>query len=150
MAQRFSRVIAGGLAALVLMGCAGQIRNHGWTPSEADLQEILPGVDTRASVEDTLGVPTTGGVLNDRGYYYIASTVETRGWRAPEVVDRRIVAITFDGDGIVTGISRYGLEDGQVVPLSLRVTETVDGDIGFIRRLFGNVGGLSAEQFLDN
>jgi outer membrane protein assembly factor BamE (lipoprotein component of BamABCDE complex) len=136
-------------AVLGLTGCTAQTRTHGWTPSDATLQEIVPGVDTRAAVEDSIGVPTTSGVLNERGFYYIESDIRAVAWRAPQVVDRRIVAITFAENGVVEDIARYGLEDGRVVPLQRRVTQTVDGDIGFIRRLFGNVGGLSTNQLLN-
>ncbi|MCC1494402.1 outer membrane protein assembly factor BamE [Cognatishimia sp. F0-27] len=128
--------------------CTAQYRSHGWMPSEEDLQQIVPGIDTRESVEDLVGVPTTSGVLNDSGYYYIQSDTRQFAWQRTEVVDRRILAITFDEAGVVQNIATYGLEDGRVVPLTRRVTETSDGDIGFIRKLFGNIGGINAGQLL--
>lgn len=130
-------------AVLVLGACTAQYRSHGYTPSEDELQQIVPGVDTRATVEDVIGVPTTSGVLNEGGFYYIESEVRHFAWQAPEVVDRQILAITFDDVGVVDNIVRYGLEDGQVVPLSRRITQTTDGEISFIRKLFGNIGRLS-------
>lgn len=136
-------------AAISLAACTSQYRTHGYTPSEADLQQIVPGVDTRETVSQVIGVPTTSGVLNDSGYYYISSEMRRFAWKAPEEVDREIVAITFDGAGVVRNISRYGLEDGSVVPLSRRVTRTADGEVSFIRRLFGNIGGLSLGSFAD-
>lgn len=109
---------------------------------------IVPGVDTRSSVEDLIGVPTTGGVQTESGFYYIQSDVKTFGYRAPEVIDRQVLAISFDAQDVVQNIETYGLSDGQVVPLARRVTRSGDGDISFIRKLFGNIGGLSAEQLL--
>lgn len=143
-------LIAAGVAVLVMAGCTGLTRSHGWVPSEADLQEIIPGVDTRGTVEDVLGVPSTVGVLGDSGLYYVQSTMEAVAWRAPEVVDRQIVAIRLDSDEVVTNIERFGLEDGQVVRLSRRVTESAASDIGFIRRLFGNIGGIDLGNTLGN
>ncbi|WP_375259853.1 outer membrane protein assembly factor BamE [Citreimonas sp.] len=118
-------------------------RTHGWTPPEELLQQIVPGIDSRATVEDVVGPPTASGVLNDGGFYYIETDMRQIGWRAPEITDRRIVAITFDDASVVTNITEYGLQDGRVVPISRRVTESPDSNIGFIRRLFGNIGGLS-------
>jgi outer membrane protein assembly factor BamE (lipoprotein component of BamABCDE complex) len=112
-------------------------------PPEEDLQQIVPGVDTRASVEELIGVPTASGVLNDSGFYYIESNVKQFGWQRPSVVDRQILAITFDTAGVVENITTYGLEDGKVVPLSRRVTKSADSNISFIRKLFGNIGGLN-------
>ncbi|SNR58984.1 outer membrane protein assembly factor BamE [Puniceibacterium sediminis] len=132
----------------VLSACSAQYRSHGYVPLEGDLQQIVVGVDTRASVEDLIGVPTISGVSGDGGYYYIESNVRHFAYRAPEEVSREILAISFDAGGVVSNIERYGLEDGIVVPISRRVTETGAGDISFIRKLFGNIGGVSAEDLL--
>lgn len=126
-----------------MAACSAQYRTHGYMPPEEDLQQIVPGVDTRASVEELIGVPTASGVLNDSGFYYIESNVKQFGWQRPSVVDRQILAITFDTAGVVENITTYGLEDGKVVPLSRRVTKSADSNISFIRKLFGNIGGLN-------
>jgi outer membrane protein assembly factor BamE (lipoprotein component of BamABCDE complex) len=137
------------LLCIALAGCTARYRTHGYVPSEDELQQIVPGVDTRATVEDLIGVPSTSGTLNESGFYYIESDLRHFAWKAPEVVDREVLAITFDSDGVVENIERYGLEDGQVVPLARRITRSGDGDIGFIRKLFGNIGGLNAADFLN-
>ena len=135
-----------GVAVLVLVGlgaCTTQYRNHGFVPPEDELQQIVPGVDTRASVEELIGVPTTSGVRNEGGYYYVASQVKHFAWQRPEVVDRTVVEISFTDAGVVENITTYGLEDGRVVPLTRRITRTRDGDISFVRKLFGNIGALN-------
>ncbi|GAA4227987.1 outer membrane protein assembly factor BamE [Sagittula sp. NFXS13] len=136
------------VACVGLAGCETSYRNHGYVPPEEDLQQIVPGIDTRATVEDVIGVPNASGVLNNSGYYYIQSEVKHFAWQKPTVTDRQIVAITFDPAGVVENIESYGLDDGKVVPLSRRVTRTSDGDISFIRKLFGNIGGLNVGQLL--
>ncbi|KUF11775.1 outer membrane protein assembly factor BamE [Pseudoponticoccus marisrubri] len=142
-----------GIVLLSLAGlaaCTAQYRNHGYVPPEEDLQQIVPGVDTKGSVEELVGVPTSSGVLDESGFYYISSEMRHFAWQRPQVVNREILAITFDEAGVVNNIVTYGLEDGIVVPLTKRVTESGDGDIGFIRKLFGNIGGLSAGELLNN
>ncbi len=135
------------IVALIALGaCSAQYRSHGFVPPEEELQQIMPGVDTAGSVEELIGAPTTSGVRNNSGFYYVQSQVRHFGWQKPQVIDREIVAITFDDAGVVDNIVTYGLEDGRVVPLQKRVTVTGDGDIGFIRKLFGNIGGFSADQ----
>lgn len=137
------------LLCIALAGCTARYRTHGYVPSEDELQQIVPGVDTRGTVEDLIGVPSTSGTLNESGFYYIESDVRHFAWKAPEVVDREVLAITFDSGGVVQNIERFGLEDGQVVPLARRITRSGDGDISFIRKLFGNIGGLNAADFLN-
>lgn len=137
------------LAFAALAGCTAQYRTHGYVPSEDELQQIVPGVDTRGTVEDLVGVPSTSGTLNESGFYYIESDVRYFAWRKPEVIDREVLAITFDDAGVVENIERYGLEDGEVVPLARRITRSGDGDIGFIRKLFGNIGGINAADLFN-
>lgn len=137
------------LLCIWLAGCTAQYRSHGYVPSEDELQQIVPGVDTRGTVEDLIGVPSTSGTLNESGFYYIESDVRHFAWQRPEVVDREVLAITFNSSGVVENIERYGLQDGQVVPLTRRITRSGDGDISFIRKLFGNIGGINAADFFN-
>ena len=143
------RIGLGALVLVALTACTAQYRTHGYVPSEDELQQIVPGVDTRGTVEDLIGVPSTSGTLTDSGFYYIESDIRHFAWKEPEVVDRTVLAITFDTAGVVENIERYGLQDGQVVPLARRITRSGDGDISFIRKLFGNIGGINAGQFFN-
>ena len=150
MARRVRITLLAAVAAVGLTACAAQYRSHGYVPREDELQQIVPGVDTRTTVEELVGVPTASGVTDHGNFYYIESQVRTFAWQAPEVVNRTVLAITFDEAGVVENISRYGLEDGAVVPLSRRITRTADGELGFIRRLFGNVGRLNVGDLLSD
>lgn len=133
------------LAACVLVfvsACTAQFQNHGYTPSDEDLSAVLVGVDTRSSVEETVGRPSASGVLQDEAWYYVSSRVRTWAYRAPETIEREIVAISFDDDGTVANIERFGLEDGQVVTLSRRITETSIRDSGLIANILRNFGRI--------
>ncbi|MEM8653930.1 MAG: outer membrane protein assembly factor BamE [Pseudomonadota bacterium] len=133
------------ILALGIAGCAPTFQNHGYVPPEEDLQELVVGIDTRSSVEDLIGPPTAGGVLEGGDYFYIRSKVRTFGPRKPQVVDRQILAITFDAEGVLQNIERFGLEDGRVVALSRRVTESGVTDTSFLRQLFGNIGRIGPD-----
>ena len=72
----------------------------------------------------------------------------TKGALPPKEVNREVVAITFTEAGAVENIERFGLEKGQIVPLSRRVTKDNVKSAGILRQLFGNIGGLSADQLI--
>ena len=135
--------------AAVLAGCSASYRNHGYVPSEEQLAEVVPGVDNRDSVAETIGAPTSSGVLNDGGYYYVASRVRHYGARKPKVVSRELVAINFDQSGTVSGIERYGLEDGKTIPLERRVTSSSIENKTFLRQLLGNLGRFNPGSVLE-
>lgn len=143
------RKIAAILCVLVVAGCSSVYRNHGYVPKDEELSEIVVGVDTRDSVAEAVGTPASSGVLDSSGYYYVQSRVRHFAYRRPEVVSREVLAISFDNGGVVRNIERFGLEDGQVVPIARRVTETTSSDNGFLRQLLRNLGNFSAGNFLD-
>lgn len=136
----FGKWIAAATVSLALSACAPTFKNHGYIPPQEDLDALAIGIDTRASVEETVGPPSSGGVLNDGGYYYVRSRIRTLGPVAPKEIERQVVAISFDGAGVVSNIERFGLEDGQVVPLARRVTDTAVSNKSFLRQLLGNIG----------
>ncbi|MCU0905522.1 MAG: outer membrane protein assembly factor BamE, partial [Tabrizicola sp.] len=88
-------------------------------------------------------------LLGDEGWYYVQSRYVQRGPREPREIDRQVVAVTFSQAGVVENIGRFGLEDGQVVEISRRVTETNIRGIGLIQQLLGNFGRIRAEDVLN-
>jgi outer membrane protein assembly factor BamE (lipoprotein component of BamABCDE complex) len=134
---RWGAVLA---CSLCLAACGPQYRSHGYIPPQEDLDQIAIGVDTFASVEETLGSSASGSLLRDNGLYYVRSRMRTFAMLSPEVVDREVVAISFDSNGVVSNVERFGLERGQVVPLARRVTSSGVTDVGFLKQLIGNIG----------
>ncbi len=136
-------VLVAGLSA-----CSPLVRNHGFAPTEEELSEIAVGVDTRDTVATVIGSPSSSGVIRDTAWYYLASRWETRLYFAPEEVDRQLVAVSFDNEGVVTNIERFTLADGQVVVLNRRVTDDNIKGLTFIRQLLGSIGNFNpAESF---
>jgi len=135
------------LLALTVSACSPTFQNHGYIPPQEDLDALTVGIDTRASVEDSVGPPSSGGLLNDSGYYYVRSRVRSFGPTAPKEIDRQVLAISFDSAGVVTNIERFGLEKGQVVPLTRRVTDTAVSNKSFLRQMLGNIGRIGGASF---
>ncbi|PHQ95628.1 MAG: cell envelope protein SmpA [Marinosulfonomonas sp.] len=134
-------------AILAVSSCAAQYRNHGYVPKDDELANIIVGADTRETVASVIGNPTSSGILEDSGWYYVESRFRLFGFQAPKEIERQVLAISFDGAGRVANIERFGLEDGQVVTLSRRVTETSTVRVSFLRQLLGNIGGAGGSVF---
>lgn len=151
--NNFKTALKGTALALVLtsiVACTAIDRKHGYVPSEEALADIVVGVDTKDSIAQTVGVPSASGVLNESGYYYVSSVIRHRGGLEPQTVSRELVAINFNDSGTVTGIQRFGLEDGRVIPLQRRVTSSSLDDKTFLRQLLGNLGNFGPGSFIDN
>ncbi|MGP3696270.1 outer membrane protein assembly factor BamE [Rhodobacter sp. NSM] len=135
--------------SVAVAACQPIYRNHGYVPTELDLQRIEVGRDTRESVAEIVGRPSASTLLNDTGWYYVQSRYRHYGAREPQEVDREVVAITFDPSGTVRNVERFGLEKGRIVPLSRRVTESTIRDTSLLRQLFGNIGALRTEDLIE-
>jgi outer membrane protein assembly factor BamE (lipoprotein component of BamABCDE complex) len=141
--QGLMLVLAGSVAA-----CAAVYRNHGYVPAEEDLALIEVGKDTRETVGQKIGRPSTSGLLNDVGWFYVQSRYKHVGPREPKEIDRQVLAVTFTEAGVVDNIARYGLEDGKVVEISRRVTEPNVKGLSFIQQILGSFGRFRAGDVL--
>lgn len=144
------RTLVAGLVFLTVGACSATYQNHGYAPSDSDLEEIIVGVDTRDSVAETVGRPSSFGVLESGGWYYTKSRWRHYAFKAPQIIERQVVAITFTDEGIVENIERFTLQDGRVVPLSRRVTDSNVQGISFIRQLLGNIGNFNPGAIFGN
>jgi len=147
--RRFLGGAATAASLLVLGACSATYQNHGYIPPEEDLQQLAVGIDTRATVDDVVGPPSTSGVLDGGDYYYVRSRVREFGMYRPEVVERQVLAISFDESDTIANIERFGLEEGNVVPLSRRVTDSSVVDNGFLRQVLGNFGNIDPSQIFN-
>lgn len=146
--RRLSLWLCGGLLAVSLAACSAVFRDHGYVPTEEELAAVAVGQDTRESVAEKVGRPSATGLLNDVGWFYVKSRWRHYGAMAPQEIDRQVLAITFTESGTVQNIERYGLEDGQIVNLSRRVTDTNIKGISFIRQIMGNLGRMRATDVI--
>ena len=145
---RGGRLIMAALLALGVSACSATYTNHGYIPPAEDLEMILPGVDTRDSVAESIGRPAASGVVSENTWFYVASRHRHFTYHAPEVVERDIVAISFDSRGTVENIRELGLEDGEIVRFSRRVTESNIREVTFLRQVLGNFGRVNVGEML--
>ena len=135
------------VALFAATACTRLEDSHGYVPSDELLDEVVVGVDTKETAGRILGRPGTAGLVDDRGWYFVRSDYERFLWRAPVEVNREVVAVSFAENGQVENIERFGLEDGQVIALSRRVTTANTRGIGFLRQLFSNLGNFNPGDF---
>lgn len=142
------RLALGLTLAAALSACTAIYRNHGYVPPEQDLAQITVGTSTRDDVAALVGTPSAAGLLEGSGWYYVGSRWRHFGPRAPQEVSREVVAIRFTPEGVVSNVERFGLERGQVVTLSQRVTTPNVQGLTIIKQLMGSLGRLNPGQML--
>ena len=147
--SRCRNAVLAGLMLVVTSGCVTLDDNHGYVPEQSALDDVVVGRDTRETVALIIGQPGTTGIVDDSGWFYVRSDYERFLWREPKEVDRQVVAVSFTEEGVVSNIERFGLEEGRVVVLNRRVTDSNTQGVSFLRQLFSNFGTFNASDFLE-
>lgn len=129
------------LAALTA-GCTATRDFHGYVPDQALPIDVKPDVDTRSTVLERLGSPSTTSIFNNNLWVYMASTREMIAFYYPKVVQREIVAIQFDDQDVVSDVLVYDVTAGRTIEYNSRVTPTRGRELGILEQLFGTIGRL--------
>ncbi|MGB3178419.1 MAG: outer membrane protein assembly factor BamE [Albidovulum sp.] len=137
------------LLLIAVASCTSIYRNHGYVPRDTDLDKIVVGQSTRENVSQAVGRPSSTGLLTGGAWYYVGSRFRHYAARAPQEIERQVVAVSFNEAGVVENVERFGLENGQAVVISRRVTDSNIKGLSFLRQLLGNIGNISAGQLFN-
>lgn len=129
-------------ALVVLTGCTPVIYHRGYLEDPNTEANIVAGTDTKTTIEAKLGDPSTQATFGGDAWYYISTVEKQVGFFKPLIEDRRILAIYFDGDGKVTEMKHYGMQDGNIVAFEPRQTPTRGREMTFLQQLFNATPGM--------
>lgn len=128
------------VTATAAAGCSPTVNNRGYLAGPGYSQNIRVGVDTKTSLQSSLGSPSTSGTFSDNVWYYISSQQEDFLFFQPEETTRTVVAVTFGADERVASVQELGLDDGVEVAFSDRETPARGRELTLLQQLFGTVG----------
>jgi outer membrane protein assembly factor BamE (lipoprotein component of BamABCDE complex) len=116
------------LAALALSACAATVAQRGNVPDVEKLEQVKLG-DTKDSVVQLIGSPSTIGTFTDKRWYYISRKTEKVAFFNPSTVDQQVVEV-----------KKLNLADAQDVDVVERKTPTAGKTITLFDQLVGNLG----------
>ena len=148
--KQFCKKLTLVLVMATLAACGGQYRNHGYMPLAEDVDALIVGVDTRDSIIEVMGVPTTGGVLTEEAMYYVRSRVHHKGYVKPNEIQRDVLVLSFNKNQILRNVERFGIEKGKLIRLEHRVTEAPGGDRSVLQQIIGSIGGFNPNSIVNN
>lgn len=145
-----SAALAGTVAlALVLGGCEQQIDVRGNLPSPNIVSSIKPGVHKREDIRKLLGTPSTVATFEKETWYYIGGRVKTVSFFDPELLERRVLTIRFDKQGIVRKVEQIDASKSRNIELVERETPTKGKELTFLQQIIGNIGRFGGASSSD-
>ncbi len=133
------------LSALTLAGGCTPLRSHQGYIIDADLvNSVQPGVDNRGSVLKTLGKPSFASQFNQGDWYYLARDSRNLAYLKPKAKSQVTLKISFTDGGVVSGITRTGVDQVASIDPYGKETPTLGKKRSFFEELFGNIGSVGA------
>lgn len=147
MNRGFLRLSAAALiaATAATTACAPVQSYNGFLPdrNNVEIPEPQVGVDTRDTVTQRFGSPSTTAVFDQTAWYYVSSVQERVAFYAPRITERRVMVVRFNPDSTVSGVEKFGMERGRLVSYNGDVTPTRGRELGVLEQLLGNIGNTS-------
>jgi outer membrane protein assembly factor BamE (lipoprotein component of BamABCDE complex) len=137
--MRFPVVV---LSAALLLACTPVINQRGYLPDPIGEASIKVGADSKTTVQDRLGDPSTQATFGGDVWYYVSSVERQVSFFDPRVENRSILAVQFDKDGKVTNLRHYSLKDGNVVAFETRQTPAKGRELTFLQQMFSATPGV--------
>ncbi|MGH1455495.1 MAG: outer membrane protein assembly factor BamE [Alphaproteobacteria bacterium] len=132
-------------AILSCAACTPVTAQRGNLLDDYQIEEVTEGQSTRSDVLRLLGSPTTQSPFNNDVWYYIGQETEKHGILDHEVVNERIISVTFSDEGIVQAIEDID-PHRENIPYARAKTPTHGNDLTFTQQLLGNMGRFNTPQ----
>lgn len=139
--KSMSILTAVALTGAILTGCSGltSSRTEGYALSESSVRQIRPG-QSEALVTTVLGSPQTRSSFGDEtAFYYVETKVEETAFGMRMVQERKVLAIYFDENRKVKDKAIYGLQDGRLIAIESRRTQSFGQDRTFIQSIIDSI-----------
>ena len=135
------------LTVLFLASCSSDnMKVHGNMIRDDELVYVEQGQTSQNDMIMMFGQPTTKGSFDEDIWYYIGQTVEYRSLMKPDVVERKIVEVCFDEEGLVESVKGYNLADGAEIDTCPDETESLGTERNVMQQLLGNIGKFNAPK----
>jgi len=141
MDRGFLRLSAAVAALAAASACSPVTTYNGFSPerNNVEIQQPQVGVDTRATIQQRFGSPSTTAIFDQTAWYYVSAVQQRTAFYNPRITQRDVMVVRFDGE-TVSAVERFGLERGQIVSYNNNVTPTRGRELGILEQIFGNIG----------
>jgi outer membrane protein assembly factor BamE (lipoprotein component of BamABCDE complex) len=134
------------LIALLLFAasCSPIVNTRGHNEDTADLSQLVIGQSRSEDVAALLGSPSAESRYGQKTWYYISEKQETQGMLPTEVIEQKVVKVTFDDNDTIASIDGVDQEKARDVSMVQKTTPTEGRSMTMIEQIMGNLGRFNA------
>ncbi|MEE2995886.1 MAG: outer membrane protein assembly factor BamE [Pseudomonadota bacterium] len=137
------RIIAIASAAAIVVSicaCSDRLQSHGNIPNQEIVESIRIGKTTRTQISEMLGTPSARATFDQESWYYVGTRTKKTAFIKEEVLDRKVLVIRFNKQGVVQRVQHLSKRDGREIQIVNRKTPTKGKELTILEQLLGNVG----------
>ena len=132
---------------LTLSACSWLGTNQvGDVPEDIRVKAVKVGKHNKDDVVRLLGSATSITLFEKESWLYIESKEQNRVFFPAKEIERKVIQITFNSNGIVEKVNTLSLEDGQEIALEKSITPVSGKDLSVVDELIGNFGRFPANK----
>ncbi|MFT6219658.1 MAG: outer membrane protein assembly factor BamE (lipoprotein component of BamABCDE complex) [Myxococcota bacterium] len=129
---------------LIFISC-NPIEKRGYAFELSDYEKLTEEISDKNDVLNFMGYPIFVSEVKDNEIWvYYSEDVKKVLFFRPEILDRQVMAITFDSQNVISKISNYDLDDQSDISFSQKYTEVKSQKKSWWSQIFGNIGQVKA------
>ena len=127
-------------ALIALGGCEPDVSLRGFAATPGSVEKLEVGSQSRDDVIRLIGSPSAVSTFNPNVWYYISESQEYWAFLKPEIVEEKVIQITFAETGRIQAIKNYDLKDARDIAMVQRITPSAGKQLTVLEQILGNVG----------
>ena len=133
---------------VLLMGACSlmPVNVIGDIPQEVRISAIKIGKHNREDVQRLLGSPMHATLFEEESWIWVESQEQMRAFLPPKEIERKVVIVTFDENGVAKRVARLDITDSIKVAYDSEETPSHGKDLNVFEELMGNFGRFSATK----
>lgn len=131
---------------LAVQACTSITTVQSNNPDPDKIATLESGHHKRADVLDILGSPSSISAFKPETWLYISKKTERVAFLEPEVVESKIIALTFDENGTLQTVQSLDKDDRRTIDMVERSTPTAGNEMGVLEQLIGNFGRFNQPE----
>ena len=131
------------LAAALASGCDTIIDQRGFAATPGSVEKLEVNAQSREDVVRLIGSPSSVATFNPSIWYYISQKQEQFAFFKSQILDQKVLQLTFNEAGRLQSIKNYDLADAKDITMVSRITPTAGKELTVLEQILGNVGRFS-------